>query len=382
MNTSNVRSITSPPNHHFFGYYDMNPWDPSGRYHLVLEVGFRDRPPGPDDEAVIMAVDLQEGNRLVPVARTTAWNFQQGTMLHWWPLRTDTVLFNTRHEGRFVCMACTLGGEPEPLGPATAALSEDGRFAATLNFARIAVTRPGYGYAGLDDAFASEALPKEDGLGLLDCSTGEYCLLVAMADLAPHQPEELLFGESKVWFNHVLFSPSGERLAFLCRWVPSVQGLSWWSQMWTVNRDGTGLRRVLDGPGVSHFDFRDEETLTTWAQVNGEWAMWDVDPLAARPPRKRWTGIITEDSHISYSHDRRWTVNDTYPDAEGFRELYLVEVATGERVRLGRFSSPRVAGMDEIRCDVHPSWRADDRQIAFDGIHEGTRQRYVLDIEI
>ena len=67
-----VQPITQPPKHHFFGYYDMRPWDESGRFHLALEVEFMDRPPTADDEAAVAVVDLAEGNRFVPLSRTRA----------------------------------------------------------------------------------------------------------------------------------------------------------------------------------------------------------------------------------------------------------------------------------------------------------------------
>lgn len=37
---SNIRRLTNPPNHHFFGYYGINPWDSNGEFHLALETDF------------------------------------------------------------------------------------------------------------------------------------------------------------------------------------------------------------------------------------------------------------------------------------------------------------------------------------------------------
>ncbi len=374
-----VRSITRPPGHHFFGYYDMRPWDSTGRYHLVLEVPFMDRPPGPQDEAVVGAVDLEQGNGLLPLARTRAWNFQQGAMLHWLG-QGRTILFNDRRLGRFVCVACQMdSGQQRVLGPAIGALSEDGRWGATLNFARIAVTRPGYGYDGLEDPFAGQTIPEGDGLGLLDLASGKHRIIVSLADLAGMQPAELGYGRTKAWFNHVYFNASASRLAFLCRWVPPGQR-SWLTQMWTVALNGAGLTRCLDGPLVSHFDWKDEDTLIAWASVDGTDAMYEVDATRRREPAARFTDAITRDGHICYSHDRRWVACDTYPDRDGRRELFLVECRTGSKSSLGWYHSPMPL-RPEIRCDLHPSWSEDDRRIAFDGVHEGTRQRYVLELE-
>jgi len=375
-----VQPITQPPKHHFFGYYDMRPWDESGRFHLALEVEFMDRPPTADDEAAVAVVDLAEGNRFVPLSRTRAWNFQQGAMLHWLPAARETVLFNDRRDGRFVCVAHEMGtGAEQVLGPAIAALSDDGSAAATLNYARIAATRPGYGYEGLPDAGAHINVPADDGLGVLELPGGGHRIVVSMADLAAKQEPQLAYGREKVWFNHVLFNPSGGRLAFLCRWADPAGG--WRTQMWTVGVDGQGLTRALDGPLISHFDWKDDETLIAWAGVGGVDAVWEFDALARARPRAILTDAIGRDGHICFSHDRKRVATDTYPDADGMRELAVVEYATGRRIELGRFHSPVAPGLVEIRCDFHPSWSADDRRLAFDGMHEGTRQRYVMEIE-
>ena len=34
----------------------------------------------------------------------------------------------------------------------------------------------------------------------------------------------------------------------------------------------------------------------------------------------------------------------------------------------------------EIRCDPHPRWSWDEKQICFDSVHEGSRQVYVVDV--
>ena len=39
-----VIALTGGPKHHFFGYYDIQTWDSTGKYVLALESDFDDRP--------------------------------------------------------------------------------------------------------------------------------------------------------------------------------------------------------------------------------------------------------------------------------------------------------------------------------------------------
>jgi Tol biopolymer transport system component len=60
--------------------------------------------------------------------------------------------------------------------------------------------------------------------------------------------------------------------------------------------------------------------------------------------------------------------------------VYLYEVATGRRVPLGSFHSPKeYAG--EWRCDTHPRFSPDGNWVTIDSPHGGDgRQVYLIDI--
>ena len=91
-------------------------------------------------------------------------------------------------------------------------------------------------------------------------------------------------------------------------------------------------------------------------------------------------GVLSEDGHCSYSPDRKWVLNDTYPDKDGrLQTLMLYHPATGRRYDLNRFHSP-AAFAGPTRCDLHPRWDRDGTQVCFDGSHGPQRQVYVVDV--
>ena len=161
-----VIPLTAGPGMHFFGYYDKSPWDVTGRYVLALRVGFMDRPPTPQDVAVIGMVDLEGQGAWQPLAETSAWYWQQGTMLQWLPSAPDRqVIFNVRTPERFGATVLDVEtGSSRCLPRPVYAVAPDGRYAVTLNYARVHRTRPGYGYAGVADPWADQPAPAEDGI--------------------------------------------------------------------------------------------------------------------------------------------------------------------------------------------------------------------------
>ena len=77
-----LRQFSNGPKNHFFGYYGINPWDQSRTYHLALETEFHDYVPTATDIAKVGAVHRETGD-FIPLASTSAFNLQQGSMMHW-----------------------------------------------------------------------------------------------------------------------------------------------------------------------------------------------------------------------------------------------------------------------------------------------------------
>lgn len=376
-----VRAITSGA-HHFFGYYDKFPWDVTSRYHLVQRVGFMDRMPEPDDRAAVGMVDTADGNRFIPLDETTAWCWQQGTMLQWLGSAPDReIVYNIREDGAFKARVRDVQtGRARTLPRPVYALTADGARAGTLSFSRVHDVRPGYGYCGLRDPNFDVMAPEDDGVWVMDMRSGEARLIVSLAALAAIRPPASFAG-AKHRVKHFCWNPAGTRLLFLHRWADPVKIWPWGTRMFTVNPDGSDLFLVHDSEMTSHFDWRDNDHILAWTRWNGQRHfhlfrdMTDsVEIVGAE--------VMNVDGHCSYSPDRRWILNDTYPEGDPpCRVLYLYRVADGRRFDLGRFLTQdpnKIYG--PIRCDLHPRWSRDGRQVSFDSVHEGARQVYVMDV--
>ena len=372
------QAVTRGPRHHFFGYYDKTPWDASGRWLLGLESTFMDRPPTENDVLVIGLIDAANDYVWTPLAETRAWNWQQGCMLQWLDGgRTGKIIFNDRQKDRFVCRIVDVHGGPERVIDRPAyGVNPQGTHAVSLNFARLAHQRPGYGYVGLPDPWRAELTPGDDGLYAIDLATGVSRKLLSIAEAAAWRPRAAAQGAVQR-FNHAQFSPDGRRFACLHRWKKPEEEVGT-TRLLTLNIDGSDLRCLADDDLVSHYDWRDEHQLLAWARQRGRGDGYFLFDDTSGSSELIGQGVLTSDGHCSFSPDRRWVLTDTYPDATQHRTLLLYEWETGERIDIGRYFA---APMNwEIRCDLHPRWSPDGRKICLDSIHEGSRQMYVLDV--
>ena len=373
-----AKPITSGPRHHFFGYYEKCPWDASGRRHLALEVPFMDRMPKPDDLATVGVIDLAAGNRFQPVDETPAWCWQMGTMLRWLPGAEDRVILYNKRDGEtfFGVVRDLAGGHVRRLPRPIYTIGPDGRYALTLNFSRLARTRPGYGYEGGRDPWAGDKRPAEDGIFRMDIETGETRLVLSIAQAAALRPRNSM-KDAEHWFNHIQINTEGTRFAVLHRWRPA-GAQSWETRTLTANPDGADLYILSDDGYWSHYDWFSRDKIVAHASrqsVKRYYLFTDRTDKAETIGE----GVLSTDGHCSFSPDRKWLLTDTYPDKERKRTLILYRMADGRRVDIGRFfAPPQIDG--PMRCDLHPRWSRDGRRVSLDSAHEGSRQVYVLDV--
>lgn len=377
-----IQALTQGPNHHFFGYYGLPPWNASEKVMVYLETEFGDRLPEPSDKASLILHDLSANTTKV-VAETHAWNFQQGALIHW--LGSDpenTIIYNDRAgENLQAVILNVFTGEKRTLPRPIAAMSPDGKLAASINFPRMWGIRPGYSYPGFTDPFATEKAPKEDGLFIIDAATGASKLIVSMADILAAQPLPKEYNGNPLYINHVLFSRDGKRILILARYKASTGGSI--TAAFTVNPDGTGLYCLIPYEwNASHYDWLDAKRLmvSTRYQAGSKWfhvlftdGQKECAPLAP--------DFLQHDGHGHFSQDGKWMVTDSYPSGEHrMRNLYIMEVATQAIQKVGQFHEPPNFKAD-CRCDLHPRWNREDSQLCIDSTHGGTRQVYLLHVK-
>ena len=373
----NVKRLSASPKHHFFGYYGINPWDSTTRYHLALETDFHTHRPVPEDVATVGLIH-RDTHEFIPHAKTSAFNLQQGSMMHWINGGAGAEFtFNNWENGTLVSRTMNpTTGTVRTIRGAIAAVSPTAPLAIGLNYGRMAHYRAVVGYATHSKSTDVEVQPEDDGLYQLNLQNGSSKLVLSIADVIRTSGDKQVVGK-RTWFNHVLFNTDGTRLLFFCR-VRHETGF--YTSLWTVNPDGSDLEMQIPfGYRVSHFDWRTPTRVLVSSDILGEMGFVEfTDGLRDFTPLGR--GVLPSDGHASFSPDREWLLCDTYPrGTERLAQLMIYNIAENRKIVLGEFHHEEQF-VGDIRCDLHPRWALDGKTITFDSVHEGSRQIYLVEL--
>lgn len=387
-------AITAGPHDHLLAsYFGIDAWSPDGRYVAVLETDINGRLVNEDEAATIALVDLEDNNRLIPIGRTYCWNFQEAAMFHWLPWEDGSCIFNDRRDGKFVSVIFNWKtGEERIIPYPVSAVSKDGNWAVSVNYARLRLCRPDYGYAGEgQDPLRDTVWPDNDGLWVVNLKTGEGHMILSIND-ARSQMTSIEDPRGLAYFCHTIISKNAKKIFFLARTVENLDAqvekhghvVQWQTTSFTIDLDGGNLRRCYpDGWAGSHFNWLDDETLAVTAQWGGGecWAHTVFKVGEEDKVRHIAPGILDWDGHLIFSPDGKFISTDGYWNKNQERSWVLVRLEDEAIMPLGAFYVPDKYTEQYSRCDLHPRWRSDGSQLAFNSVHEGSRQVYLRDVK-
>lgn len=396
---STPRALTSGPHDHFLAnYFAINSYSPDLRYILALETDINGRLPSATDRITLGIIDTHSANRFIPITTTACWNFQEAAMAHWLPNEPDTFLFNDCRDGKFCTVIMNWRTKAERVLPMpVSAVSPDGTKAISINYARLYVTRPDYGYAGGgQDARLDVTWPEDDGLWLMDLRTGSTKLILSVAQGRALMPAPKTFadkpGHPLAYYCHTVFSRDGKKVFFLARSVDWFDAAThkipyWQTTSFTVDTDGQNLRRCFpDGWGGSHFNWLDGQTMVVTVEpksLSGKQKWRHAVFTVGEEDKVRFygPGLLDWDGHCVYSPDGKWMSTEGYFDANYNRQWSLMRVEDEAIKAVGEFFVPEPYRPTYWRCDLHARWRPDSRQLLFNSVHTGSRQIFALDLD-
>lgn len=362
--------------HYFYGYYDNPAITADNRLHLCNRVSFMDRLPVDGDVNELGWFDLETGEFHV-FAHTTAWNFQQGSMLQWLGGQDNVAVYNNWNGTSYEAVVQNVfTGDKRVLPHPVANVSPDGKWGIVLNFNRIYDFRPGYGYCNRQDPWKEIPAPDDDGLGLMNMETGEMNLLFSYRQIEQIFADKPAHRGKKIVVNHATFNTTSDRLLFLVRYFPEPGG-EWETALGTSDLQGN-IYKLREYTYASHYFWRDSKKLLIYADGGEGAGLYELAD-GSREYKLYEKEFFNQDIHCSYSPDRAFIIGDGYADAENYRPLFLYHIATGRGMLLGQFYASDLGDFD-IRSDLHCRWMHDGKRITFDSIHEGFRGLYTMDL--
>jgi hypothetical protein len=380
-----VRRLTSDPKHHFFGYYGMSPWNSSESHMACLESSFHDRMPKQGETATVGLVNPENG-KFSPIAKTSAWNLQQGSLIHWNPLQAESeIIYNDIVDKEMASVRLDVfNGKKTVLPRPISAVAKKGKYALSLTYGRLSRMRKVVGYAGAVDPYANEAHPSKDGVFLIDLEKNRSKLIVSIAEVFEKSVADYpLLAKRHIWFNHTDINPSGTRFLFLARSRNEKGKID--SAMFTANMDGSDLRMVIPfGNGVSHFCWRNDREIVAVHRQKPEDKKLKHIIFTDGEQDFRVIGedFIIDNGHCTFTPNGRWMATDRKQDESHSFSLWMYDMELDKGMMLSNkpmFEYSHMHG--DMRCDFHPRWNPSGNKICFDAIDTATltRQLHLVD---
>jgi len=361
----------------FAGYYEIQPVSADGKAVLAHAASVARNALTGSEAASVGWFDIETGD-WHQLGETQLWCWQMGARLRWWDSEGPrTLAFNAMFEGAPAhCLVDEAGGFRKQGDIPLFDANEKAGVGLSLNFARLAQCRPGYGYPLLDDPFAHENLPDGDGVTLVDLASGKGELAYPMPKFAAEVPGANS-GEYH-YLNAALLSPKATRFSVLYKRLPDpADAHTWTVDAFVGNCDGSGLMRVpLDGR-ASHYWWLDEDRIayTSNKGIGSSYVVFDCLDGSLSALSQVMPGV---DGHPSLHRESGTWVTDTYPDLYSEQTLYVLESDASERRELGRLLADK-RYQDEWRCDLHPRWSRDGAKVVIDSTHNGYRALYLVE---
>ena len=353
----------------FFGFHDKCPWDaPMQRilcHRVPTDASFRDA--SPIEVGFVHAGDL----RFEPLAETRAWNWQQGAMLQW--TGADDIVFNAWDGGTPVTRV--LRGARSLTHPGhICAVARVGELSLGYSFTRPRRCAADYAYwFGSAPPFDEDRAPVEDGLFLTDLESGTRRLLTSIKALASSVNSE---SADYHFITHATFNRSASSFAHYHRWRAAGGPLR---TRLLVSATSGELLGVAPIGSPSHYCWDGDDALIITDSDSGgacysRWVVGEARAVGLSPL------LLQDDGHPQVSPaDPRLLITDTYPDRWRRQSLLLADRSSGEVCCLLQ-EVIDLRFRRENRCDYHPRWRPDGRQVCVDTSGDGTRSLAILEL--
>jgi len=381
-NKSDISAIQSIAKNYFFGFHDKCPWDSKNQKILAHKA--------PDnDNARTNGIPIEIGyfendnlTKFCTISKTKAWNWQQGAMLQWHP-STDSVYFNDiSKNGIPQLIKIDLNDlKRDIIGPATASISPDGKFSASISFFRFGKGLPGYGYFGITEDEGSIGIPQKNGalkiFNLKDNHTNPYFEISLIKCIESKYQKSMK--NAYHYISHPQFSPDSKKLAFFHRWFHKGKRVE--THLFFLDLTTLKLKIADTGSMFSHFCWLDNDQIFGFYEDSSGVDGYGIISYNGNEIKLK-SRLLDVDGHPNSHWQTGKIIIDTYPDKSRHQKLILIEgnLQQPKTKIIGSFYAP-FKFQEIFRADLHPRWNRTGNKVAIDCSFPGCRSFAIINIE-
>ncbi len=346
--------------HTYFGYYDVTPFQGEKLIYIEREQS--------SNVCKIVLNDIHNTSKQY-LAESRAWNWQQGIRLRWFPMSVNKISFNDFVDGKYINRIVNIDTKEErQLDWPLYDISPDGKFGITLDFERLGVMRPGYGYT-CEPYMVGDLW--QDGISIIDIEKNQLVKKITYKELSDNIKE--VDDVSHFYINHLSFSPDGTKFLFF--WIDEAKGFHQASlgvydiltnNLIPLETEGKSSHYVWDGNDEIICTVLNRKYVAGYYRFNTK----------EHTKKLICPNSLSADGHPSV-YAKGILLTDSYPDKRGFQHIYLVNEKDDVKTELVKIYSIPTLNLEK-RTDLHPRLSSDRRYVAFDSNHDSLRKLLVL----
>lgn len=358
----------------FFGYYDKSPKNETGEYILYYSTSHSTKKkPDPNQPINLIVFDCVN-NVIVKRFLIYAYNWQQGSKAQW--VEKYRIIFNNydldkkKYYSELYNVKTNVSTFIDY--PVYDVFNNK---ALSLNFNRLALLRPDYGYFNVAMSEEDVKSINDDGVYLVDLERNTSTLLLSIEKLLQTFP--IRYDIEKVTahkVNHIMFSPGGESFIFLHRFFINGKKID---RLFLYEFGLQKISLLSDHDMVSHYSWIDSKQIIVYMRrfgIGDQYYIIDLYPIKITPIKNAALQSFG-DGHPTVKNGL--LVTDSYPDNSCTQYLLLYDFSMDKSLCLGSFHHSLLYNR-EMRCDLHPKWTFNGQEIFFDSIYNRGRHLYSL----
>lgn len=367
---------------YFFGFHDKCPWDTDDIKILSHKAFDNDKSRRVGAEIDIGYFKDDSLSEFVKITTTKAWNWQQGAMLQWDPIGNAIIFNDIIKNGEATLQRYSLDNNiRKDIGRASASISSNGLYSASISFCRFGFGLTGYGYYGLIEEDYKINIPEYNGDLIIQRRSNDKYLdykRIALNTLI-NTDFETAMQDSYHFISHPQFNPDSNILCFFHRWKRPAKRVQ--TKIYFYRIEDETLTVADTGYMASHYCWIDNDKILAYYETKEGDDSYGIIKSDGKEMRLINNIKLSVDGHPYCHHFSGRVVLDTYPDKARRQHLFLVnEMNFNDPIELGEYYAP-FRFQESFRVDLHPRLNRGGNKIAVDCSFSGKRSLAIISID-